>query len=74
MSEINPGVWDGLTPDQVRKYYPDEWVRFVGAYLARYGPPVRAAGEAAPPSDVDLDLNGEGSGADEGEGEGEEGG
>ncbi|KDQ58456.1 hypothetical protein JAAARDRAFT_128883 [Jaapia argillacea MUCL 33604] len=29
MSEINPGVWDGLTPDQVRKYYPDEWERFV---------------------------------------------
>lgn len=29
MSEINPGVWDGLTPDEVRKYYPDEWERFV---------------------------------------------
>ncbi|TFK46862.1 bifunctional 6-phosphofructo-2-kinase/fructose-2,6-bisphosphate 2-phosphatase [Heliocybe sulcata] len=29
MSEINPGVWDGLTPDQVKKYYPDEWERFV---------------------------------------------
>jgi len=29
MAEINPGVWDGLTPDQVRKYYPDEWERFV---------------------------------------------
>ncbi|PIL23541.1 hypothetical protein GSI_14854 [Ganoderma sinense ZZ0214-1] len=29
MSEINPGVWDGLSPEQVRKYYPDEWVRFV---------------------------------------------
>jgi len=28
MSEINPGVWDGLTPDQVRKYYPDEWEKF----------------------------------------------
>jgi len=28
MSEINPGVWDGLTPDQVRTYYPDEWERF----------------------------------------------
>jgi 6-phosphofructo-2-kinase/fructose-2,6-biphosphatase 4 len=28
MSEINPGVWDGLTPDQARKYYPDEWDRF----------------------------------------------
>lgn len=29
MGEINPGVWDGMTPDQVRKYYPDEWERFV---------------------------------------------
>ena len=29
MSEINPGVWDGLTPDLVRKYYPNEWKRFV---------------------------------------------
>ncbi|KAL0064429.1 hypothetical protein AAF712_008593 [Marasmius tenuissimus] len=29
MSEINPGVWDGLTPDQARKYYPQEWERFV---------------------------------------------
>ncbi|KAI0739075.1 6-phosphofructo-2-kinase-domain-containing protein [Daedaleopsis nitida] len=29
MAEINPGVWDGLTPEQVRKYYPDEWLRFV---------------------------------------------
>jgi 6-phosphofructo-2-kinase/fructose-2,6-biphosphatase 4 len=29
MSEINPGVWDGLTPDQARKYYSEEWERFV---------------------------------------------
>lgn len=29
MSEINPGVWDGLSPDQVKRYYPDEWERFV---------------------------------------------
>lgn len=29
MSEINPGVWDGLTPDEVRNYYPNEWERFV---------------------------------------------
>ncbi|KZV62732.1 bifunctional 6-phosphofructo-2-kinase/fructose-2,6-bisphosphate 2-phosphatase [Peniophora sp. CONT] len=28
MGEINPGVWDGLTPDQARKYYPEEWERF----------------------------------------------
>ncbi|KAG1800285.1 bifunctional 6-phosphofructo-2-kinase fructose-2,6-bisphosphate 2-phosphatase [Suillus plorans] len=29
MCEINPGVWDGLTPDQARKFYPEEWARFV---------------------------------------------
>ncbi|PSR73984.1 hypothetical protein PHLCEN_2v10215 [Hermanssonia centrifuga] len=29
MSEINPGVWDGLTPEQVVHYFPDEWERFV---------------------------------------------
>ncbi|GJE85217.1 bifunctional 6-phosphofructo-2-kinase/fructose-2,6-bisphosphate 2-phosphatase [Phanerochaete sordida] len=29
MAEINPGVWDGLTPEQVVKYFPDEWERFV---------------------------------------------
>ncbi|KAI0346682.1 bifunctional 6-phosphofructo-2-kinase/fructose-2,6-bisphosphate 2-phosphatase [Trametopsis cervina] len=29
MAEINPGVWDGLTPEQVRQYFPDEWERFV---------------------------------------------
>ena len=23
MSEINPGVWDGLTPEQVRKAFAD---------------------------------------------------
>lgn len=28
MSEINPGVWDGLSPDQARKYYPEDWERF----------------------------------------------
>jgi 6-phosphofructo-2-kinase/fructose-2,6-biphosphatase 4 len=28
MGEINPGVWDGLNPQQVRKYYPQEWRRF----------------------------------------------
>ncbi|TFK64254.1 bifunctional 6-phosphofructo-2-kinase/fructose-2,6-bisphosphate 2-phosphatase [Pluteus cervinus] len=28
MSEINPGIWDGLTPDLVRKYYPEDWERF----------------------------------------------
>lgn len=29
MCEINPGVWDGLTPDQARKFYPEEWAIFV---------------------------------------------
>ncbi|THU84353.1 bifunctional 6-phosphofructo-2-kinase/fructose-2,6-bisphosphate 2-phosphatase [Dendrothele bispora CBS 962.96] len=29
MSEINPGIWDGLTPDSARKYYPQDWERFV---------------------------------------------
>ncbi|KAG0696597.1 bifunctional 6-phosphofructo-2-kinase fructose-2,6-bisphosphate 2-phosphatase [Suillus ampliporus] len=29
MCEINPGVWDGLTPDQARKFYSEEWARFV---------------------------------------------
>ncbi|KAG2357334.1 6-phosphofructo-2-kinase-domain-containing protein [Suillus spraguei] len=29
MCEINPGVWDGLTPDQAKKFYPEEWARFV---------------------------------------------
>ncbi|KAF7360348.1 6PF2K domain-containing protein [Mycena venus] len=28
MSEINPGIWDGLSPDQARKYYPGDWERF----------------------------------------------
>ena len=28
MLEINPGVWDGLTPEQAKKYYPEDWVRF----------------------------------------------
>ncbi|KAJ3964250.1 cytoplasmic protein [Lentinula raphanica] len=29
MSEINPGIWDGLTPDQARKYYPADYTRFL---------------------------------------------
>ncbi|EIN08193.1 bifunctional phosphatase [Punctularia strigosozonata HHB-11173 SS5] len=28
MGEINPGVWDGFTPELARKFYPDEWERF----------------------------------------------
>ncbi|KAF8504190.1 bifunctional 6-phosphofructo-2-kinase/fructose-2,6-bisphosphate 2-phosphatase [Hysterangium stoloniferum] len=29
MSEINPGVWDGLNPDEAREKYPEEWERFL---------------------------------------------
>ncbi|KAF8627693.1 hypothetical protein AX15_004291 [Amanita polypyramis BW_CC] len=29
MLEINPGIWDGLTPDLVKRYYPGDWDRFV---------------------------------------------
>jgi len=29
MGEINPGVWDGLSPEMARERYPDEWDRFV---------------------------------------------
>jgi len=29
MLEINPGIWDGLSPEQVKKYYPEDWDRFV---------------------------------------------
>ncbi|KLO14372.1 6PF2K-domain-containing protein [Schizopora paradoxa] len=29
MSEINPGVWDGLSPDEARRLYPEEWERFL---------------------------------------------
>ncbi|KAI0052086.1 bifunctional 6-phosphofructo-2-kinase/fructose-2,6-bisphosphate 2-phosphatase [Auriscalpium vulgare] len=29
MSEINPGVWDGLSPSEAKKYFPEEWERFV---------------------------------------------
>jgi len=29
MSEINPGVWDGLSPDEAREKYPEEWERFL---------------------------------------------
>ncbi|KAL4249477.1 Bifunctional 6-phosphofructo-2-kinase/fructose-2,6-bisphosphate 2-phosphatase [Abortiporus biennis] len=38
MAEINPGVWDGLTPDQVRRFYPDEWERFVNDPYAYRAP------------------------------------
>ncbi|KAI0298673.1 6-phosphofructo-2-kinase-domain-containing protein [Multifurca ochricompacta] len=29
MSEINPGVWDGLTVPDAKREYPEEWGRFV---------------------------------------------
>lgn len=29
MSEINPGVWDGLSPETVQELYPDEWEKFI---------------------------------------------
>ncbi|CAA7269977.1 unnamed protein product [Cyclocybe aegerita] len=28
MLEINPGIWDGLSPEQAKKYYPEDWARF----------------------------------------------
>jgi 6-phosphofructo-2-kinase/fructose-2,6-biphosphatase 4 len=28
MLEINPGIWDGLSPEQAKKYYPQDWDRF----------------------------------------------
>jgi hypothetical protein len=38
MGEINPGVWDGLNPDQARKYYPDEWEKFTNDPYAYRAP------------------------------------
>ena len=29
LCEINPGVWDGLSPDDVRERYPEEWENFL---------------------------------------------
>jgi len=29
MSEINPGVWDGLSSQEAMELYPDEWERFL---------------------------------------------
>ncbi|KAG6845106.1 hypothetical protein H0H87_000805 [Tephrocybe sp. NHM501043] len=29
MLEINPGIWDGLSPEQAKKYYPEDWERFL---------------------------------------------
>ncbi|KAG6875273.1 hypothetical protein C0992_004504 [Termitomyces sp. T32_za158] len=29
MLEINPGIWDGLSPAQAKKYYSEDWARFL---------------------------------------------
>lgn len=29
MAEINPGVWDGLSTEEAKALYPDEWERFL---------------------------------------------
>ncbi|KAL0960034.1 hypothetical protein HGRIS_011682 [Hohenbuehelia grisea] len=29
MLEINPGIWDGMTPDQAKKFYPTDWSLFL---------------------------------------------
>jgi len=38
MSEINPGVWDGLSPELARERYPDEWERFLKDPYAHRAP------------------------------------
>jgi len=38
MSEINPGVWDGLSPELARERYPDEWERFLRDPYAHRAP------------------------------------
>ncbi|KAF8323275.1 bifunctional 6-phosphofructo-2-kinase/fructose-2,6-bisphosphate 2-phosphatase [Clavulina sp. PMI_390] len=38
MSEINPGVWDGLSPELARERYPDEWDRFLKDPYAHRAP------------------------------------
>ena len=29
MLEINPGIWDGLSPEDAKRLYPGEYERFV---------------------------------------------
>jgi len=29
MLEINPGIWDGLSPEDAKRLYPEEYERFV---------------------------------------------
>jgi 6-phosphofructo-2-kinase/fructose-2,6-biphosphatase 4 len=38
MAEINPGVWDGLSPELLRERYPDEWERFLKDPYAHRAP------------------------------------
>nr|ODN82461.1 6-phosphofructo-2-kinase/fructose-2,6-bisphosphatase [Cryptococcus depauperatus CBS 7841] len=38
MSEINPGVWDGLSTHEAMELYPDEWVRFLADPYAHRAP------------------------------------
>ncbi|KAF8330355.1 6-phosphofructo-2-kinase-domain-containing protein [Cantharellus anzutake] len=38
MSEINPGIWDGLSPELARERYPDEWERFLKDPYAHRAP------------------------------------
>lgn len=60
MCEINPGVWDGLTPDQARKFYPEEWARFVKDPYAFRAPRAESyhdlSGES-PPFDSLIEVN-----------------
>jgi 6-phosphofructo-2-kinase/fructose-2,6-biphosphatase 4 len=38
MSEINPGIWDGLSPELLRERFPDEWERFLKDPYAHRAP------------------------------------
>ncbi|CAD6572793.1 MAG: hypothetical protein TREMPRED_000631 [Tremellales sp. Tagirdzhanova-0007] len=38
MSEINPGVWDGLSSQEAMETYPDEWERFLADPYAHRAP------------------------------------
>lgn len=38
MGEINPGVWDGLSPEMAKQRYPDEWARFLENPYAHRAP------------------------------------
>jgi 6-phosphofructo-2-kinase / fructose-2,6-biphosphatase 4 len=38
MSEINPGVWDGLSTEEAKDLYPDEWERFLTDPYAHRAP------------------------------------